>query len=452
MKVVVIGTGYVGLVTGTCLAEVGHTVTCVDVNREKIERLKQGISPIYEPGLDALIVRNIGHERLFFTTELAAALPDCEAVFIAVGTPEGDDGSADLRIVKAVAESIGTLAATNMMVIVKSTVPVSTCDEVETIISAKLKERHLDLRLPVASNPEFLKEGAAIDDFMRPERIVVGVQDDQHRAVFEDLYKPFVIDDPGRLTFMSRRASELTKYGSNAMLATRISFMNELSRLCEKVGANIDDVRRGMGSDTRIGRKFLYAGPGYGGSCFPKDVEALVKTGAKYDMHLSVLEAVQSANRQQRLHVAEKLSRHFGHQLNGMKIAVWGLAFKAGTDDVRESPAQAIIAKFLAEGAQVIAHDPEATENFARLMGDQTRLTYSQDAYHALNGANALVLITDWSEYKRPNWSKVAKLMGANPAVFDFRNQYDFSILKAKGFHYECVGRIDARSPQSNQQ
>jgi UDPglucose 6-dehydrogenase len=443
MKIAVIGTGYVGLVTGTCLAEVGHTVICIDIDRKKVERLQNGVSPIFEPGLEPLITRNIGHDRLFFSTSLAESLPSCEAVFIAVGTPEGADGAADLRVVRSVAQSLGELAAAPLTIIVKSTVPVGTCDEVESIVKAAIAKRGVNVPITIASNPEFLKEGAAIDDFMRPERIVVGLADDAGKAVFEELYRPFVLDDPSRLTFMSRRASELTKYGSNAMLATRISFMNELSRLCERVGANIDDVRRGMGSDSRIGRKFLYSGPGYGGSCFPKDVEALVRTANQYGMRLGVLEAVQAANIAQREHVADKVTRYLGEDLLGKKIAVWGLAFKPGTDDVRDSPARAIVSRLLGAGATVVAHDPEGVENFSREFGSHNLLSYVKNSYDALDRADCLLLITEWSEYKRPNWDKVSKLM-AKRVIFDFRNQYEGSTLIAKGFHYECVGRIDS--------
>ena len=439
MRIAVVGTGYVGLVTGVCLAEVGHHVVGVDTNTDKINKLKAGIAPIYEPGIEALLKRNAEHERLVFTTDLAFALRGCDCVFIAVGTPPGEDGSADLQYVKAVAAGIGQHAQSSMLVIVKSTVPVGTCDIVEAVVGAELKKRNSSLHLPVVSNPEFLKEGTAIDDFMKPDRIIAGTNDEGARQKLRQMYQPFVVDDPSRLYLMDRHSSELTKYGANAMLATRISFMNELARLCEKVGANIDEVRLGMGADPRIGRKFLYAGPGYGGSCFPKDVSALVKTGAAQGLDLAVINAVESANAEQKLWVAGKLKRHFGN-LKGKHIAVWGLAFKPGTDDVREAPAKTIIEFLLREGATVSAHDPEAIANFSAELGPLSGLTYAKSAYQALEGADALALVTEWSEYKRPNWDK-AKGMMRSHAVFDFRNQYDRSSLVGLGFYYECIGR-----------
>jgi len=442
MKITIVGTGYVGLVTGTCLAEVGHHVTCVDLDEKKIAMLCDGRSPIFEPGLEKYIRNNIAHGRINFTTDLESALVDSAAAFIAVGTPEGEDGSADLSYVLAVAKSIGELAKNEVLAIVKSTVPVGTCDLVEKEIKTALEKRSSKINIPVASNPEFLKEGAAIDDFMKPDRIVVGLVQNTGREVIEDIYKPFVIDDPSKLFIIDRRSSELTKYGSNAMLATRISFMNELSRLCEKVGANIDYVRLGMGSDPRIGKKFLYAGPGYGGSCFPKDVEALIKSGEKHGEELLVLNSVSQANRNQKDFVSQKISRHFG-DLNGKKIAVWGLAFKPGTDDVRETPSKTIIKHLLDSGASVVGHDPEAVETFTKEFGEHSKLTYAKDAYESLKGANALVLVTEWPEYKRPNWSKVAESL-AEKVVFDFRNQYDSKALIDQGFHYECIGRPDS--------
>jgi UDPglucose 6-dehydrogenase len=439
MQIVVVGTGYVGLVTGVCLADVGHNVVGVDTNADKIRRLRAGSPPIYEPGLEGLLKRNAEHERLSFTTDLNQALAGAECVFIAVGTPQGEDGSADLRYVEAVARDIGRLAARDMLVIVKSTVPVGTCDRVQAVLAKELAARRATYKLPVASNPEFLKEGTAIDDFLHPDRIVVGVEDEAAAAVLREMYRPFIIDDPGKLFVMDRRSSELTKYGANAMLATRISFMNEIARLCEKVGANVDNVRLGMGADPRIGRKFLYSGPGYGGSCFPKDVAALQRTGAAYGVELQVLAAVTRANDAQKLWVAEKIQQHF-KELKGKKIAVWGLAFKPGTDDVRDSPAKTIV-RFLAErGAQVTGHDPEGTANFRHEMGEIPGVTYVESAYEALRGADAVALVTEWSEYKRPNWDKAASLMRTR-VVFDLRNQYNARALTTHGFHYECVGR-----------
>lgn len=439
MKVVMVGTGYVGLVSGTCLADVGHSVVCVDNNPEKVATLLDGKCPIFEPGLESLIQTNVGHERLSFTTDLQTSLAGAEVVFIAVGTPEGEDGSADLGYVKAVATSLGAMATHSFLVVVKSTVPVGTCDIVEDIIQQNLEKRKVDFSIRVASNPEFLKEGDAVADFMKPDRIVVGLADAGDEALMRELYNPFIMDDPSRLLIMDRRSSELTKYGANAMLATRISFMNELAQLCEKLGANIDNIRRGIGADPRIGRKFLYAGPGYGGSCFPKDVAALLKTGEANQVNFFVLKAVTEANQRQKEFVAQKIKRHFG-DLKGKTIAVWGLAFKPGTDDVREAPAMTIIDLLLKWGAQVVAHDPEALETFSRQYGPRTGLRYADDAYEALQGADALVLVTEWREYKRPNWQKIATLMRTR-AVFDLRNQYEAEKLQKGGFHYEGVGR-----------
>lgn len=442
MQVVMVGTGYVGLVSGTCLAEVGHNVTCMDTDESKIRLLKDGKPPIYEPGLEDLIRRNVQHERLQFTTDLKSALPNADVVFIAVGTPEGEDGSADLKYVKAVAQAIGDHMTGNIVVVVKSTVPVGTCDLVDGIISETLKKRGVPFRATIASNPEFLKEGVAVNDFMKPDRIVVGLKDGEGEKALKNLYAPFVTDDPSKLLIMDRRSSELTKYGANAMLATRISFMNELSRLCEKLGANVDNIRRGMGMDERIGRKFLYAGPGYGGSCFPKDVAALLRTGEQYDVHFSVLKAVSDTNNAQKNHVAEKIKKHFG-DLRGKKVALWGLSFKPGTDDVREAPAYTIAKSLLQWGADVIGHDPVGASNFKKLIGNDSKINYAKTAYDAVAGADAVVLVTEWSEYKRPNWQKVGGMM-RQKVVFDFRNQYDGAALMEAGFHYQCVGRPDS--------
>jgi UDPglucose 6-dehydrogenase len=443
MRIAVVGTGYVGLVTGTCLAEVGHTVTCVDLDERKVTMLKEAKSPIYEPGLEPLIQQNIEHDRLFFTTDLEEALKGADVAFIAVGTPEGEDGSADLSYVRAVAKSLGEKCSGNLLAIVKSTVPVGTCDMVDSIIQETLTARGAKHRVTVGSNPEFLKEGAAVNDFLHPDRIVAGVTNEQDAELLRDLYTVFVIDDPSKLFIVDRRSSELIKYGSNAMLATRISFMNELARLCEKVGADIDNVRRGMGSDGRIGRKFLWAGPGYGGSCFPKDVAALVKTGDKYGVSLEILKSVTSANEEQKKHSAMKILNHFGGKLQGKTIAIWGLAFKPGTDDVREAPALTIIEMLLDAGAQVIGHDPQGQANFSREIGSKKGLTYVDNAYDAVKNADALILVTEWPEYKRPNFEKISTLMRSKN-VFDLRNQWSFKNLKALGYHYQCIGRPDA--------
>lgn len=444
MRVVMVGTGYVGLVTGTCLAEVGHDVTCVDLSEQKIRLLKDGVCPIFEPGLENIIRRNVEHDRLQFTTDLAGPLAQADMAFIAVGTPEGEDGSADLKYVKAVAESLGQLISKDMVVVVKSTVPVGTCDIVEEIIDRELDKRKVKHQVVVASNPEFLKEGDAIADFMKPDRVVVGLNDYTAETAFRDLYRPFILDDQGKLLLMDRRSSELTKYGANAMLATRISFMNEMALLCERLGANIDKVRLGIGADARIGRKFLYAGPGYGGSCFPKDVSALLKTSAANGVEMKVLNAVTEANERQKQLVFQKIAHHF-RDLAGRRVAVWGLSFKPGTDDVRESPATVLIKRLLDAGAFVVGHDPQGQSNFAKEFGEHERLTYADSAYDALRGADALALVTEWSEYKRPNWDKVGQLM-ASRAVFDLRNQYESYDLISRGFHYECVGRPDSRS------
>ena len=439
MHIVVVGSGYVGLVTGICLADVGHDVVCVDTNAEKVAMLKAGKPPIYEPGLGGLLRRNTEHERLSFTTDLGQALHGAECVFIAVGTPQGEDGSADLQYVEAVARDIGKKAEGNLLVIVKSTVPVGTCDRVEAAIKAELTARRSPLVLTVASNPEFLKEGTAIEDFMRPDRIVAGIDDPTAEAALREVYRPFILDDPAKLMIMDRHSSELTKYGANAMLATRISFMNELARLCERVGADVDNVRRGMGADGRIGRKFLYAGPGYGGSCFPKDVAALRGTAKQHQVTLEVLDAVTRANETQKSWVAAKIKAHFG-ELKGKKIAVWGLAFKPGTDDVRESPAKTIVQVLLGQGAVVVGHDPEAMPNFRLEVGERPGLSFAKSAYDALEGADALVLVTEWSEYRRPNWEKAQSLMRSK-VVFDFRNQYLGWVVRQAGFTYVCVGR-----------
>ena len=438
-----IGTGYVGLVTGTCLAEVGHDVACVDLDETKIAQLREGKSPIFEPGLEGMIKRNLSHERLSFSSNLSEALKGAHVAFIAVGTPEGEDGSADLQHVKGVASSIGSLVNQDMMVIVKSTVPVGTCDMVDGIVKEELHKRGVTHHCPVASNPEFLKEGDAVKDFLKPDRIVVGITGGvEDEKLLRSLYKPFIMDDPSRLLVMDRRSSELTKYGANSMLATRISFMNELSLLCEKLGANIDKVRQGIGTDPRIGRKFLYAGPGYGGSCFPKDVSALLKTGEQNEVPLSVLSSVMSANQQQKERVSDKVLNYY-KDLNGKRIAVWGLAFKPGTDDVREAPAMTIIEKLLKAGASVVAHDPQGVSNFKRDFGERENLTYSDSAYGALSGVDGMVLVTEWSEYKRPNWKKVAKMMNKK-VVFDLRNQFEAADLISLGYHYEAVGRPDS--------
>ncbi|MDA9951088.1 UDP-glucose/GDP-mannose dehydrogenase family protein [Oligoflexaceae bacterium] len=442
MNITVIGTGYVGLVTGTCLAEYGHQVACIDTDPNKIEMLNSGRSPIFEPGIETLLVNNMKRGHLLFSTDLADHLPNSSAVFIAVGTPEGEDGSADLKYVEAVAKTIGQLADKNLLVIVKSTVPVGTCDRVEKIIADEQKSKGRSWQITVASNPEFLKEGGAIDDFMKPDRIVCGLNGKKGAEQLEELYRPFVIDDPSKLMIIDRRSSEMTKYGSNAMLATRISFMNELSRMADEWGANIDHIRIGMGSDPRIGKKFLYAGPGYGGSCFPKDVSALIQTAERSGKANKVLKAVTEANEDQKKYAADIVCGAY-ESLAGRTLAVWGLSFKPGTDDVREAPAATIIRQLLEKGAKVIAHDPEASQNFMEQYPHQD-LQVVESAYDAVENADGLVLITEWGEYRRPDFKRLKETM-KTPKIFDLRNQYDFENLKSMGFNYYCIGRPDSR-------
>ncbi len=439
MKISIVGTGYVGLVTGTCLAEVGHEVTCIDIDEKKIKMLRSGISPIFEPGLENLIKRNTEHERLFFSSNLKEGIQNSQAIFIAVGTPQDKDGSADLRAVESVALQITEDMHTSSFIVIKSTVPVGTCASIENKINQALKKNGKKIQLSVSSNPEFLKEGAAIDDFMRPDRIVIGVSNKDEEDFFRELYSTFIQDSPAKLVVMDRASSELTKYASNAMLATRISFMNELSRLCEKVGANIDHIRLGMGTDPRIGRKFLYSGPGYGGSCFPKDVNALLNTAKSNDIKLKVLQSVTEANEDQKDFVTQKILQKL-NPAKGKKVAVWGLTFKPGTDDVRDAPAIQICRELLKQGIEIIAHDPQGIENFKKVLGNESNISYVAKAYQALKGVNALVLITEWSEYKRPNWHKVNELM-KEPIVFDLRNQYSVKELMQNKMEYFAVGR-----------
>jgi UDPglucose 6-dehydrogenase len=439
MKISVIGTGYVGLVAGVCLAEIGHEVHCVDLDQQKIALLKDAVLPIFEPGLEKPLRTALDEGRLFFTTELSSALADKECVFIAVGTPPRADGSADLTAVFAAAKQIAQLVERDLTIIVKSTVPVGTCAEVQRIVDSVLKERSLAIKISVASNPEFLKEGNAYSDFMKPDRIIVGVDNEAARDVFERLYRCFVKDDPSKLIFMETRSSEMTKYVANAMLALRISFMNEMAILAEALGADVDQVRVGIGTDARIGKKFLYPGPGFGGSCFPKDLSSLLSFGHDHGVELKLVGETIKVNERQKVYAAEKIKRHFG-SLQGKKIAVWGLAFKPQTDDVRDAPALAVIKNLLAWGATVVAHDPEGIENFDLAIGPQVALSYKQGAYEVLAEADALVLLTEWSEYKWPNWTRV-KTMMRGTAVFDFRNQYDPVVIAPTGMQCYGIGR-----------
>jgi len=432
MKVAVIGTGYVGLVVGACLAEAGNDVVGADVDEAKIAGLRANRLPIYEPGLEPLLARNQREGRLQFTPDVGAAIERSDVVFIAVGTPPDEDGSADLRHVLAVARTIGQRMNCPKVVITKSTVPVGTAERVRAEIAA-----HTQLPFHVCSNPEFLKEGAAIEDFMKPDRVVVGVDSPEAARVLEELYAPFVrTGNP--LIFMDIASAEMTKYAANAMLATRISFMNQIARLCEAVGADVTLVRRGIGTDRRIGSAFLFPGPGYGGSCFPKDVKALIRTGEERGVPLDVIAAVDAANERQKRMLFEKLARHFAGGLRDVAVAVWGLAFKAETDDVRESPALVLVEELLRAGATVRVHDPAAQETARRLLGD--RVSYAPHAYAALEGAAALAIVTEWLEYRNPDFERIKRLL-ARPLIVDGRNLYAPERLARLGFTYDSIGR-----------
>lgn len=440
MKVTVIGAGYVGLVTGVCFAEVGYTVSIVEIDDRKLEMLRRGESPIYELGVEELMSRNIKHERLLFTSDIQEAMRDSKIVFIAVGTPEHEDGSADLQYVKAAAASIAEIVNEDCVVAVKSTVPVGSCDEVDKVIQAGIKSRGLSINVEVISNPEFLKEGNAIKDFLQPDRIVVGVNSESAKPLLNQLYAPFYLEDKGKLVFMKRRSSELTKYASNSMLATRISFMNELSRLCDAVNADIDEIRNGMGRDPRIGKSFLFPGPGYGGSCFPKDVKALLKTAEDVGIELEVVGGAKSANYKQMDFAFNKVMDANKGDVRGKSFCVWGLSFKPGTDDVRESPSLHIIRKLVENGAKIKAHDPKAIENFAKNMKEyEQSIQYFENMYEPLEGSDGLILLTEWREYQKPNWEKVEALI-SKKVIFDFRNQYLHENLNEMGFLCQNIG------------
>ena len=438
MKIAVVGTGYVGLVSGACFAEMGVEVTCVDIDREKIEGLKKGVIPIYEPGLKNLVVRNHEANRLHFTTDLPAVLNDMDMVFIAVGTPSEDDGTADLSQVMTVAQTIADHMTTPLLIVTKSTVPVGTSFKVRDLIRKRLDERGMnDLTFDVASNPEFLKEGAAVSDFMSPDRVVVGVETEHAKELMTRLYRPFLLNN-FRVIFMDILSAEMTKYASNAMLATRISFMNDVANLCERVGADVNMVRRGMGSDSRIGRSFLYPGCGYGGSCFPKDIRALIKTAEDYGYEMRVIKAVNEVNDRQKEVLFDKLNGYFEGNLHGKTVAVWGLSFKPETDDVREAPSLTLIHALLGAGVAVRAYDPAAMEEARRCLGDT--IYYATDIYDAANGADALVVPTEWKEFRLPNWSILSKIMNTRP-VIDGRNIYNRDELIAHGFDYCGIGQ-----------
>tara|TARA_A100001015_G_scaffold99447_1_gene110492 strand:+ start:3570 stop:4895 length:1326 start_codon:yes stop_codon:yes gene_type:complete len=440
MNITVIGSGYVGLVSGTCFAEMGNKVTCVDIDSVKIEKLNQGVIPIFEPGLETMVLKNVKNKNLFFTTKLHEALKSSEIAFIAVGTPMGDDGSADLQYVLAVAKSIGQSMQKRLIVVDKSTVPIGTADKVKATIQKELDERKSDLHFDVVSNPEFLKEGAAIADFMKPDRVVVGTDSDYAEETLKQLYQPFCMSRQRFIT-MDIRSAEMTKYAANTMLATKISFMNEIANICERVGADANQVRIGIGSDERIGYNFIYPGAGYGGSCFPKDVKALTKIAKENNYNAQLINAVERVNNAQKLVIAQKIITRFGEDLTGFTFGIWGLAFKPGTDDMREAPAIYVIKELVKRGAKIKAYDPKAV-NEAKdhyLKGVQN-ITYADFKYEVLKDSNALVLLTEWKEFRSPNFEEI-KTQLKTPVIFDGRNQYSTFSLEKKGFEYNQIGK-----------
>ena len=436
MKIAVVGTGYVGLVTGTCLAEVGTDVTCIDIDIHKIENLKNGIMPIYEPGLEAMVTRNFNKGKLHFSTQISESIQGADVAFIAVGTPPGEDGSADLQYVLKVASQIGANINSYVVVVTKSTVPVGTAEKVRSAVQAELDKRGVSIDFDIASNPEFLKEGAAIDDFMKPDRIVVGVDADKAQETMGKLYKPFIMNGHP-LIFMDIPSAEMTKYAANSMLATRISFMNDIANLCEIMGADVNAVRRGIGSDPRIGSRFIYAGIGYGGSCFPKDVKALIKTGAQNNYRMRILEAVEEVNDAQKSVLFNKITKSLGNDLSGKTFAMWGLSFKPNTDDMREAPSLVLIEKIKAAGGNIVAYDPVAMPETKHLIGDT--IHYVDEPYLALENADALLLVTEWSEFKLPDFDEVSKRL-KNKLIFDGRNIYDKAEMAELGYEYYCIG------------
>ncbi len=440
MKITVIGTGYVGLVSGACLAEMGNHVLCLDVDPRKIDVLNSGGIPIHEPGLDSVVARNVAAGRLQFTTDVAAAVAHGTMQFIAVGTPPDEDGSADLQYVLAAARNIGRLMTDYKLVIDKSTVPVGTADKVKAAVQAELDARGVTLEFSVASNPEFLKEGAAVEDFMKPDRIVVGAEGERAISLLRAVYAPFQ-RNRDKLVVMDVRSAELTKYAANAMLATRISFMNELALLAESLGADIELVRQGIGSDPRIGYHFLYAGCGYGGSCFPKDVKALIRTASESGRDLKVLQAVEDANDAQKQVLVGKIVRRFGEDLAGKRFAVWGLAFKPNTDDMREASARVLIGELLARGASVTAYDPVAMTEARRIFGDEPRIAYADNPDAALIGADALAIVTEWKEFRSPDFARIASTL-KTPVIFDGRNLYEPRLVRDAGIDYQPIGRV----------
>ena len=435
MNIAIVGTGYVGLVSGTCFAELGANVTCVDVNTQKIENLKRGEIPIYEPNLDSMVSRNMKAGRLHFTTDLASVLDDVEVVFSAVGTPPDEDGSADLRYVLEVAKTVGQHMNKYLVVVTKSTVPVGTAKKVKAAIQTELDRRGVQIDFDVASNPEFLKEGNAIDDFMKPDRVVVGVESEKAKELMTRLYKPMLLSN-FRVIFMDIPSAEMTKYAANSMLATRISFMNDIANLCELVGADVNMVRKGIGTDSRIGSKFLYPGCGYGGSCFPKDVKALIKTAAKNGYDMRVLNAVETVNEDQKNILFEKFKKHFGGNIRGKKVAIWGLAFKPETDDMREAPSLTLIDRLLKAGCKVCAYDPVAMGECKRRIGDV--ISYGKNMYDTVLDADAIFHVTEWKEFRMPSWGGIKKAMKENPVLIDGRNVFGASDLE--GIDYLKIG------------
>lgn len=436
MKIVVVGTGYVGLVTGTCFAEVGIDVVCVDIDHTKIENLNKGIIPIYEPGLETLVTKNVSKGRLQFSTSLSQSIKGADVAFIAVGTPPGEDGSADLKYVIGVAQEIGQQMTSYGVIVTKSTVPVGTAQKVQLAIQQELDKRHLDIAFDVASNPEFLKEGAAIDDFLKPDRIVVGVSSAKAEEVMRKLYKPFLLNGHP-IIIMDVPSAEMTKYAANSMLATKISFMNDIANLCEIVGADVNMVRKGIGSDARIGNKFIYPGIGYGGSCFPKDVKALIKTAASNGYQMQILEAVEAVNDRQKSVLFEKLMNRFQGNITGKTFAIWGLSFKPNTDDMREAPSLVIIDKILKAGGKVKAFDPIAMSETKYILGDI--IEYCKTEYDTLENADALLIVTEWTDFRSPNFDKIKKAL-LNPIIFDGRNIYDTKELNELGFEHYGIG------------
>lgn len=437
MKIAIVGTGYVGLVTGTCFAEMGMEVYCVDIDRRKIENLKNGIIPIYEPGLEELVVRNHEVGRLHFTTELREVLDEVEIVFSAVGTPPDEDGSADLKYVLDVARTIGQTMTKYLLVVTKSTVPVGTAQKIKQTILDEQVKRGVSINFDIASNPEFLKEGAAVKDFMHPDRIVVGVESDCAKNLMEKLYHPFMLNN-FRIIYMDVPSAEMTKYAANAMLATRISFMNDMANLCEIIGADVNMVRKGIGADTRIGSSFLYAGCGYGGSCFPKDVKALIRTADEQGYPMRILQAVEAVNEYQKTVLYRKLEQYYQGNLSGKKVAMWGLAFKPETDDMREAPSLVLIDLLLKAGCRVTAYDPVAVPEAKRRIGD--RIRYAKDIYEAVNDADVLMIVTEWKEFRLPSWLRIKQQMKM-PLILDGRNIYNMHEIEEAGFTYHCIGR-----------